>query len=67
MASLDVVAALGYTPENIANKSTDSVIATPSNVLYPTQGAIKAYIDAEHVILVNNSFALSNMIYLGAF
>jgi hypothetical protein len=36
---------LGYTPENVANKSTSTALGT-SNTLYPTQNAVKAYIDA---------------------
>lgn len=36
---------LGYTPENVANKSTSTALGT-SNTLYPTQNAVKTYIDA---------------------
>lgn len=36
---------LGYTPENAANKSTSTSLGT-SNTLYPTQGAVKSYVDA---------------------
>lgn len=36
--------ALGYTPENVANKSTDTNLGT-SNTLYPTQNAVKTYVD----------------------
>ncbi len=35
---------LGYTPENVANKSTATTLGT-SNTLYPTQAAVKAYVD----------------------
>jgi len=35
---------LGYTPENISNKSTDTNLGT-SNILYPTQNAVKTYVD----------------------
>lgn len=36
--------ALGYTPENVANKSTSTSLGT-SNTLYPTQNAVKVYAD----------------------
>jgi len=36
--------ALGFTPENVANKSTDTNLGT-SNTLYPTQNAVKTYAD----------------------
>ncbi len=37
-------AALGYTAEDTANKSSDSNLGT-SNTLYPTQNAVKTYVD----------------------
>lgn len=37
-------AALGYTPEDVANKSTSTSLGT-SNTLYPSQGAVKSYVD----------------------
>ncbi|MDR3693366.1 hypothetical protein [Mucilaginibacter sp.] len=37
--------ALGYTAEDSANKSTDTSLGT-SDTLYPTQNAVKAYIDS---------------------
>jgi hypothetical protein len=38
---------LGFTPENLANKSPDNTLggATPSDTLYPTQKAVKDYVD----------------------
>ena len=36
--------ALGFTPENIANKSTSTSLGT-SNTLYPSQNAVKQYVD----------------------
>ncbi len=36
--------ALGFTPENIANKSTLTTLGT-SDTLYPTQNAVKSYVD----------------------
>ncbi|MCK9543446.1 MAG: phage tail repeat domain-containing protein, partial [Novosphingobium sp.] len=35
---------LGFTPENVANKSTSISLGT-SNTLYPTQNAVKSYVD----------------------
>ena len=37
--------ALGFTPEDVVNKSTDPNLGT-SSTLYPSQGAVKAYVDA---------------------
>ena len=37
-------AALGFTPEDVANKSTTTTLGT-SNTLYPTQNAVKTYVD----------------------
>lgn len=36
--------ALGFTPENVANKSTNTALGT-SNTLYPSQLAVKTYVD----------------------
>lgn len=38
--------ALGFTPENVANKSIDGTLAANSDVLYSSQRAVKTYIDA---------------------
>ena len=45
LLSADVTGALGYTPEDVANKSTSTSLGT-SNTLYPTQNAVKTYIDS---------------------
>lgn len=37
-------AALGFTPEDVANKSTSTTLGT-SNTLYPSQNAVKTYVD----------------------
>jgi hypothetical protein len=37
--------ALGFTPEDVANKSTSTSLGT-SNTLYPSQNAVKTYVDA---------------------
>jgi hypothetical protein len=39
-----ITTALGYTPENQANKSTSTSLGT-SDTLYPTQNAVKVYAD----------------------
>jgi hypothetical protein len=40
-----IATALGYTPENVANKSTSTALGT-SDTLYPTQNAVKVYADS---------------------
>ncbi len=40
----DICSTLGYTPENVANKSTCTSLGV-SNTLYPTQLAVKTYVD----------------------
>ncbi|HEY1710289.1 MAG TPA: hypothetical protein VGG10_18610 [Rhizomicrobium sp.] len=37
---------LGYTAENAANKSTDGTLAANSDTNYPSQKAVKTYVDA---------------------
>jgi hypothetical protein len=37
---------LGFTPEDVANKSTATTLGT-SNTLYPSQLAVKTYVDNE--------------------
>jgi hypothetical protein len=36
--------ALGFTPENSANKSTDGTMTDNSTILYPTQSAVRTYV-----------------------
>ena len=45
LTSQDVTDALGFTPENVANKSNDTALGT-SATLYPTQNAVKVYVDS---------------------
>lgn len=45
LTSTDVTDALGFTPENVANKSNDTALGT-SSTLYPTQNAVKVYVDS---------------------
>lgn len=42
----NVITALGFTPENISNKSTLTTLGT-SDTLYPTQNAVKNYVDSK--------------------
>lgn len=37
---------IGYVPENQANKSTDGTLSANSDTLYPSQKAVKTYVDA---------------------
>jgi hypothetical protein len=55
-------AGLGFTPENVLNKSTATALGT-SNTLYPSQNAVKSYVDtnavsktAPNTINGNNTF-----------
>ena len=45
LLNTDVTGALLYTPENVSNKSNNTSLGT-SSVLYPTQNAVKTYIDS---------------------
>ena len=40
-----IAQALGYTPENTSNKSTDGTFTANSDTLYPSQKAVKTYAD----------------------
>lgn len=40
-----IVTALGFTPENVANKTTDGTLAANSDTLYPSEKAVKTYVD----------------------
>ena len=42
----NVITALGFTPENAENKSTTTTLGT-SDTLYPTQNAVKTYVDSK--------------------
>jgi hypothetical protein len=58
----DICSTLGYTPENVANKSTCTSLGV-SNTLYPTQLAVKTYVDnatAGGIILQGNWNANTN-------
>ena len=38
--------ALGFTPEDVANKDTDNTLSANSDTKYPSQKAIKSYVDS---------------------
>lgn len=44
---------IGYVPENVANKSTNISLGT-SNILYPTENAVKTYADAKITQTITN-------------
>ncbi len=46
LTSATIIAALGYTPENVANKNNG--ILTTSSTTYPTSGAVKTAVDAKY-------------------
>ena len=48
-------APLGFTPENVANKSTDATLALARNTHYPTEGATKTYVDSGVKALANTA------------
>ena len=48
-------AALGFTAENVANKSTDATLALARNTHYPTEGAAKTYIDSGTKAMTNTA------------
>ena len=52
---------LGFTPENVANKSTSTSLGT-SDTLYPTQNAVKVYADTKFTLpaLTSGSVLFSN-------
>jgi hypothetical protein len=45
------VSPLSYVPENVANKSTDGTLASDSDTLYPSESAVKEYVDYNDNIL----------------
>ena len=42
------IGSLGYTAENVANKDTDGTLAANSDTKYPSQKAIKTYVDGKN-------------------
>jgi len=62
--------ALGYTPENVANKDTDAALAANSATRYPSQSAVKTYVDARLLrsggTMTGNLLFTDNTIDIGA-
>lgn len=50
--------AIGYVPENVVNKSTNILLGT-SDILYPTQKAVKSYVDTA-ISGAGNSISISD-------
>jgi len=48
---------LGFTPENAANKDTDGTLASNSDTKYPSQKAVKTYVDVKSAGIVIDSIA----------
>lgn len=48
-------AALGFTAENVANKDTDATLAANSNTKYPSQKAVKGFVETQAGLLVPKS------------
>jgi hypothetical protein len=46
---------INYTPENVANKSTDATLSLNSDTLYPSQKAIKTYVDSTVVAAITDN------------
>ena len=49
---------LGYTAENVANKSIDGTLAANSDTLYPSQKAVKTYVDANAPVVKTSGTTL---------
>src|ERR1043166_9346444 len=47
--------ALGFTPEDVANKDTDGTLAANSDTKYPSQKAVKTYVDNATPTIANAS------------
>jgi hypothetical protein len=57
-AAWSAVPALGFTPEDVANKSTGTALGT-SNTSYPSQNAVKVYVDTATNGLDSPAYAAS--------
>jgi hypothetical protein len=51
---------LGYTPENVLNKSTSGALGT-SDTLYPSQKAVKTYVDTNNTLQVTTAGTNKNL------
>lgn len=63
-ATINDIPTLGYTPENVANKSTDTALGS-SNTLYPSQNAVKTYVDNRSVLKRSTSTTVTSSTTLG--
>lgn len=57
-------ATLGFTPEDVANKSTSTSLGT-SNTLYPSQNAVKSYADSNFMALTGNQSVAGTKTFTG--
>jgi len=55
---------LGYIPEDVADKSTDGTLAANSDILYPSQKAVKTYVDT-NIATVTPPFSDNNALIKG--
>lgn len=56
----DITTTLMYIPENVTNKSTSTSLGT-SNTLYPSQNAVKSYVDTAVAAVTASSLGLGNV------
>lgn len=56
----DILSLLTFTPENVSNKDTNTSLGT-SNTLYPTQNAVKSYVDTAVSGVTKTSIGLGNV------
>jgi hypothetical protein len=56
---------IGYTPENVANKSNDTTLAASSATLYPTQNATKVYADTKSPLAGSSSLVTTGTVTSG--
>lgn len=52
--------ALGFTPENTVNKDTSPTLGAGSNISYPSQGAVKTYVNTEVAAAASTTQTLTN-------
>lgn len=58
---------IGYVPENVVNKDTDGTLAANSDTKYPSQKAVKTYVDGiarSYLIGYNGNTATTNTVAL---
>jgi len=57
-------ATLAFTPEDVANKSTSTSLGA-SDTLYPSQNAVKSYVDSNTILLSGNQSAAGTKTFTG--